>query len=381
MLNHGLTEIKGVFPDYRLTSFKSYAHPKGGTQFYFDYSAFCQKSKKLKRVIRKAPFGLKKRAARNWAAPLMSLVDSLLQKGYHFVDESSPELLPVLDAIEFFLQEKLPKVRSKKDYHTIYQIFSEYAEANWENKKISDITKRDIKSFLDVTGRERNWKNQTRNNKKHLLSSMFEHFKELDVIQVNPCRLVKNERRQAVAHYEVFNEQHLQEVRAIIRDLDFQLYVAVNLIYYCFLRPETLRQIKVGHFSIKDRMLLVHADNVKDNQMRYIYLPTEMIHILTESKFLHYADNLYLFSKNKVPGTKQLAYHYLRNECKKVLAKMALDKTHSLYCFKPTGICQMYKQTRDIMAIKERGGFSSLDIVQVYLSKYNMLFQDRIDFV
>jgi len=192
-----LVKVAGILPEFKPCAVKHFTE-KGKKVFYFDYSVFDEKKGKLIRRIRRICTGGTKANAVKTATSTMKRVDELLKKGFHLPDLSAFDRQPVVDAINYYLFHKLQNTNSQKDYKTIIQKFLlPYAQEHWAELTIVDIGKGKMKQFLDTMTLEHSWQPQTRNNKKHLISDMFEYFKELEVISYNPCKELRSVYKRA----------------------------------------------------------------------------------------------------------------------------------------------------------------------------------------
>lgn len=378
MTTYNMQKRFGVLPQYRFCSFKSFTR-EGSKFFYIDWWAWDEEEGRLKRKTRQCPGGLSERQAKQWAMPVMREVDQLLAQGYHY-PKATPDNLLFVEAIDKYLEVRLPIITCKKDVSMSFRFLRSYVIEHCPGIMLEDFKTAELKGFLDYYQRLRNWSNQTRKNKKYIISSLFEHWRDMGKIGENPARRLKNEKTEGIRHFNIFSKTQLQDIKNKAMQEDPQLFVAISLIYYMFVRPDELRHIKVGHFLMEEQRLLLEARNVKNKKEVRIYIPKNMREILKESGFLEYAKGSHLFSKKGKPGTHQLGYHNLRNRFRKLLESQGLSKTHSLYSLKPTGVCSMYRQTKDLYAIKERGRFHSLQIVEIYLSRYNELYRENLDF-
>lgn len=377
---NGYTRIEGIKPPYRLCTFRSRKR-NGQTLYYFDFYIYNEAQGKLQRKYRFMNKGIKKEKALKQAKPQMERMDELLVLGYHIPNLNKIDRMSVVDAIEMYLATKLDTISSQKDYKTAFMTYLlPYAQEHWKGYTLKDVGKAEMRRFLDYHQQTQNWCNQTRNCKKHLISDMFKYYMDLDAISVNPCRQIRNEKTYERTHYEVFNREQLDEIFFKLMTENKQVFVGCALIYYCFIRPEELRHIKIAHISLSEERIALYAENTKNKKSHRIYLPRRMREILEWSGYLDWNKSLYLLGRHNEPGKEQLAYHKLRRKLKPFLEEMGLGETHSLYCFKPSGICNMYRKSKDLMAIKERGRFSSLEIAEIYLSRYNMLYKDDVDF-
>lgn len=377
----GYTRIEGIKPSYKLCTFRN-RKTRGEKQYYFDYYVFNEARGKLQRKFVFMKAGMKKEKALLEAQPQMERLDELLVLGYHLPNLNSIDRMSFVDAIEVYMANKLYRITSHKDYKTAFLTYLlPYAKEHWTGYTLKDVGRAEIRRFLDYNQQIQNWSNQTRNCKKHLISDMFQYYMDLDAINENPCRMVKNEKATSITHYEVFNQEQLNELFGILSVENKQLFVATCMIYYCFIRPEELRHIKISHISLQEERIALYSENTKNKKTHRIYIPKRLREVLKRCGYLdYYKRSMYLFGRFDEPGHEKLAYHKLRRKLKPYLESMGLGETHSLYCFKPTGICNMYRKSKDLMAIKERGRFSSLEIAEIYLSRYNMLYKDDIDF-
>lgn len=376
----GFTRIKDVKPPYKLCCFRQMTR-RGQKRYYFDFYIFSEAENRLKRQSRLMNQGLSKEKALAQAKPMMQKVDELLVLGYHLPNLSRIDRMSFIDAVEMYLAYKGERLSTQKNLKTIFMTYLiPYAKEHWQGYTLKDIGKVEIKKFLDFNQQTQQWTNQTRNSKKHLISDMFKYYMDLDAISSNPCRLVRNEKASSVVHYEVFNKGQLETIFQTLMEENKQLMVASAMIYYCFIRPNELRHIRIGHIAMDEKRIALYSENTKNKKTHRIYMPVKLRQVIEWSGYLNYNKSLFLFGRYDEPGREQIAYHKLRRKLKDHLEEMGLAETHSLYCFKPTGICNMYRKSKDLMAIKERGRFSSLEIAEIYLSRYNMLYEDDVDF-
>lgn len=376
----GFTRIHGVKPAYKLCNFRS-TNRRGTNRYYFDFYVFDEAAGKLMRKVRWMTNNLRKEKALLQAKPMMQKIDELLVLGYHLPNLNRIDRISFIDAVEMYLEYKNDRLSTQKNLKTIFMTYLlPYAKDNWQGYTLKDVGKAEIKKFLDLTQQVQQWTNQTRNSKKHLISDMFKYFMDLDAISENPCRRVRNEKANAIVHYEVFNKKQLDTLFVRLMQENKQVFVASAMIYYCFIRPNELRHVRVGHIAMEEKRIALYSEHTKNKKTHRIYMPARLREILEWSGYLNYNNALYLFGRYDEPGKEQIAYHKIRRKLKDYLDEIGLGETHSLYCFKPTGICNMYRKSKDLMAIKERGRFSSLEIAEIYLSRYNMLYKDDIDF-
>ena len=162
-----------------------------------------------------------------------------------------------------------------------------------------------------------------------------------------------------------FNDAQKKFLLKHLEDNDNLLYHFVQFIYYCFLRPNEIRLMKVGDIILQKQQIVVRGDIAKNNKQQYIAIPDAFMPLL--SRFVQGRNpNGYIFYIKDIHtpmGVNTMASRHL-----KYLKELHFDtKRYKLYSWKHTGAVAAVEANIHIKQMQIQLRHSSLDQVDMYL--------------
>jgi len=211
-------------------------------------------------------------------------------------------------------------------------------------------------------GKSPTTRNTYRCNLKSLWSDLIRYYKPR--YTDNPfaeTRKVKESRKTR----DWFKPVQVDQLKQVISSLDPQLWLSVKILFHCFIRPNELRQLRVGDINFQTGKIKVIADVAKTDKVRFAPIPSELLPDLDYLK--HYPEHYYIFTSTGIPGVKCVARDTLSKRHEAILKSLQYPKGYSYYSWKNTGAVKMLMMDRKPMRyISKCMGHHSLDMTDKY---------------
>lgn len=321
-----------------------------------------------------------------FANSLISEINAKLEKGIVVAPvkratvleiELKPNML-LTDALLFFTTLKTATLKKKSS--TTYSDNSKNFEEFLTKKgllgiKLNEYTAAQASEYTDYIILEKKLSNKSHNKLKGFASSVFNEFVRRKLIQENPFSNIPGLIVTQGGH-RVFTPAQIAEFKNIVHQHQPGMWFFAAFIYYTFMRPhQEARQIKVG--DIGDKTIRVQETIAKTSVIRHVYIPPGLEALLQQHEIRSYPSHFYLFSYNAVPGAQLVSEGYWYKKHKKVLIQMGLfNKGYDLYGWKHTGVCALYRATKDIKLVQEQCGHKDIKQTVDYLRDLGVLFYE-----
>lgn len=172
-----------------------------------------------------------------------------------------------------------------------------------------------------------------------------------------------------------FNDFQIEKVKNyLIRSKQYDLWLACQLQYYCFIRPNELRQLKASHFNLNAGYIEITSDISKNNKTQKVSIPNSFYQNL---EFIDkMKPNQYIFPSKRMG--KCIGRNTFTKKHNKALKTVGINGNYSLYSWKHTGVVKSVKNGIYIKDLQLQLRHSSLDMVNEYLKDLGILDLDRI---
>lgn len=268
---------------------------------------------------------------------------------------------PVKDALEAALQIKMHSNSSdtRNTYRSTGQIFRKWLEdEKIDTWPVVRFTRREAIAFLDYVRLRRGVGERTYNNYLICLKAIFNTLKDRDYIQANPfdqvkkLRIPKKRRRN-------FSPEERRAVAAWIAANDPGLFLAVLLSYYCFIRPNEMRQMQIGCIDLASKVIRLPASITKTKIDRVVTLPDSIAPLLLDLE--KYPPGLCVFSTGLKPGRTPAGKNAFnkahREALERLFASGAIKDIGGLsfYSWKDSGLTDMSENISLLDLMKQAG--------------------------
>jgi integrase len=239
----------------------------------------------------------------------------------------------------------LPEVKGMadktyKNYVSKYRTFDAWmTNKNLNGNDISAITPEIMRTFFLYLINDEKLARITIMKYRHMLDRLFTWCVKHKYIKVSPMQDLPDTTRENDQAPRPINEDDIDKLVKAIREQDPQLWLTVQLEYYCFLRPGLeIRLSRVGWFDLARGVISVPKEVVKTDANKVVIIPKQFREYLLEEWKLHlYPSYYYLIGQNGMPGTKPVGSNNLRNRFNVIRDKLKLPHTYKLYSWKHTG--------------------------------------------
>ncbi len=261
---------------------------------------------------------------------------------------------------------------SIRTYRSKLRIFCNWIDANSdEDNDVSAITHAKILQFFDWIIFDRKLSGNSVGKYKQLLLSLFEKLlkekkiHENPVHSIPPCNRINDCTPRPILRHdvEIFKQRIMPE--------DPQLWLSIQLQYYCFIRPgQELRLLKVGDVELARGVIHIERFRAKTSQERFATIPTVLLDELRTKWKLASADpNHYLLGRHDgVPGPQCFGKNTLRNRFNKYRDELNMPKSYKFYSWKHTGnSAAIDSPSISNYELQQQNGHSSIATTEKYV--------------
>ncbi len=317
------------------------------------------------------------------------LNEHLLPNGYPYKEVKKTNQLAstnAIDALKFAAGCKRSDRESTTDAY-IYssnKFISYLKEKKYDKLKIIEITPRIAIGFLDWVVVEKKLSNVSHNNLASKNKTMFDVLIDREYIHEgsNPFRNYKRlhetekERRPLTA-------EEKEILSSYIKEHDKQLYLAVNIMYYCFIRKAEMLRLKFSLIDFKKGIIRMPGTSTKNKKSQIVTIPKTLLKLLIEYNYHKYPGHWLCFGRGFRPhshlkcskNTPTSRHRKLVNKLGKLGKLYDINGIH-FYSWKDTGVLNMIEKKIDIRKIQNQLRHSSLEETQKYLKKIYDVIED-----
>ncbi len=278
-------------------------------------------------------------------------------------------------------------IKIKKD--KLFEELYEYLEDNkgfWRKK-----TYQSVKSKLDVLFEKVNGKlTQVRIQKFFKWLSVnrsmttYNHYHQILKFLlkgINKTQLLDGIRRVKAHKIPAlyFQKHQVNRLKKYISEHDPQLWLFIKFIFYTFIRPGEIRQLRVNDVLFEEAKIIVRANVSKNKKQQYVAIPNHFINDLEHLKYL--SPNDYIF-KSKRDFSKPIGINTMSSRHRKILNKLGFGIEYKLYSWKHTGAVFFIQNGGRVKELQIQLRHHSLDQVDAYLRQMGITDLDdlRINF-
>lgn len=230
----------------------------------------------------------------------------------------------------------------------------------YRNVKGRDIRENDYFNHLASKGLHKN----TIRNRHIVLKGLCRELIERGNLFYNPFDNIKFKKIKPTSKLP-FSKPQSELLKSWMKENDPQLLLACEMMYYLFLRPNELRQLKICDILFDEWKVCLSGTIAKDNDVIYKTVPEPFREKLLQLKNEPF--NNYIFSLNNKPGPKLLVYKTLTVRHRKMLDELNISKRYSFYSWVHTGIKNAALSNIPIKQLQLQKGHHDLNMFDQYL--------------
>lgn len=161
-----------------------------------------------------------------------------------------------------------------------------------------------------------------------------------------------------------FQPHHIKRLKARIEEADPELWLFIQFLFYCFIRPGELRLLRAGDILLDEARILVRAEISKNKRAQYVAIPDAFLPSLKQLQRLTPSELIFRDDKD---ASKPLAINRMANRHRKILKELGFGVEYKLYSWKHTGSVMVVKAGGNLKELQVQLRHHSLDQVDEYL--------------
>ncbi len=264
-------------------------------------------------------------------------------------------------------------VLKKKSYTTYSGIVNAFLD--WLGEKaerplselqqvhISDYQDFLLESVSSVTG----------NNKINVIVTVLNSLEKRGYIEKNPVSFNKLATTEQYRN-RAFSPEHQEKVEKVLRDQFPALFLFTRIMYYQFIRPGEICDLKLWDISFPRGTITVPGGTAKNRRMDTLPIHPQLRPLLLEKK--DYPGSFYLCGKYLGTGQYRAGENTALNMHNDALAAAGLENEgYTLYSWKHTGVTAAYLAGMDIIRLQHLLRHQSVTTTEVYLKSLRLLVE------
>lgn len=269
---------------------------------------------------------------------------------------------PLKQAIELVVKLKMEydSYDTRKTYRSVSGIFTAWLlSEKMTDWPVMRFGKKEAMAFMDYLHLRRRVGATTYNNYQTILKVLFNELQARDYIQHNPFAQVPK-KKFAQKRRRNFSIEERRIVASWISHENPGLFLAVLLSYYCFIRPNELRQMQLLCIDLAEGCIRLPATITKSNIDRTVTLPAAIVSYF-EPVIKAHQPGIYLFGPGLAPGrtpASKDAFYRAHQKALKQLYRAGSIKNMSglsFYSWKDSGLTDLSENLSVIELMKQAG--------------------------
>lgn len=368
---------------------------RGGSmaeRWYIDFQAWDAVAKKLKKKRVWVPSKMKTpKERRKWGQEKVAVINKHLLEGFHFkaaptaeatpapAPEPAPRKYSLLEGIEHAIEIKQAagRVRTKQTYKGFLGVFRQWAVNH--PVQVENFSQKQAYEFLDYLKQSRGVGNTTRNNYLRQLKALLNELVRREIVSKNVCLNI-GELPEETGRNIAFTREQQTNVEAYLQQFQPELYRFTRFVYFAFLRPAELLQIRLKHVDLQNRKIIVHSSISKNKKQQSVTLAKPLYELLKGMELEGLNENYYLFGRGLRPGPTSLHRNRVSDRHREVLRLCGItDSMVTLYSWKHTGVVRAFQAGLNIKLLQELLRHHSLEMTDIYLKSLGLTINKEVE--
>jgi integrase len=242
--------------------------------------------------------------------------------------------------INRYLKERLSGLdpNTISTYTSKYRVFEMWCQReNYADKDITVFSVQVIQQFFSYLNNERKSSYVTYKKYKQLIYGLFEYVVDIGKLLYNPVQRLPKCTRVVSMEAKPIHESDVLLFVQKIKQMP-QLYLVVLFEYYCLMRPNEIRMMKVSWIDFGRGIINIPPEISKTRRPKTPIIPNELLEILRKEYSLHTTPkDFYVIGKfDDKPGKIHLGKNTMRNRFNKVRKDLNMPADYQLYSWKHT---------------------------------------------
>lgn len=205
---------------------------------------------------------------------------------------------------------------------------------------------------------------------RNTLYTLYNKAIDQELTDYNPVKKVKTIKRQPKS-LMYFSDIQIQQLKSKIIFTNPQLWLGIQLLFYCFIRPTEQRNLKIADINLDYNFIEIPGEFSKNKKTEKVAIPEAFKNDLLFIK--QYPKSYYVLGKNGTCGKEPIGIKWLNDNHNKYLKALQITGRYAFYSWKHTGVVKCVQNGLNIRDIQNQLRHHSLDMVQEYLKNLGVL--------
>jgi Site-specific recombinase XerD len=273
--------------------------------------------------------------------------------------------------------------RTASDKKHDIKVFSDFVKfKKYESFSFDDFKKTNCIEFQKYL-LNKGYSGKTINCRMSTISTFYNEAVKEEIILKNPFEGIDRIKEVNTGINKALNDEEIKRVKNVIQERFPGLWLSCMLMFYCFLRPNEIRQIKVKNVDLINKKIFVNSIVSKNKKSNKIDIPVPLIRELKNYLKDELLNDKYLISASDETSYKMCGRNTLRDKYNKCVKGLNLDSDTTFYSWKHTGVVKAYQAGIDIKALQIQGRWHTIDMMDKYLKSLGLIenknFTDRMN--
>lgn len=280
------------------------------------------------------------------------------------------------EIMEKAIKNKTLRKKTIQTYYSHVRLFCKYLES----KNITSLPKVTTEHAKEYLVFNRTSAINTCKNKINHLKSIFSELILLNEVSHNPFSLLKGAKNEDSDFNNPYSDYEKKLIEDYLKAKNLPLYYFTRFLFFGFIRPQELINIRVKDVDIRSRIIRVSGSISKTKKNGVIPIIKPLMEIIQESNCLNYPPDFYLFGRDLVPSNLKCPINKPNFQHREALETLGIyrPKVTVLYSWKHTGNIFAYLSGVDVKIIQKMNRHSSFETTEIYLRKLGLFLDQRI---
>ena len=305
-------------------------------------------------------------------------INKRLKDGWNPFSSSDPGSINILDAIEKMrIEYKTLRPLTQLTYNGDLNKFKTFLEKSPDKLyqiPLSYFNYQHAQQFMEFVQTEGDISNATYNLTKKRMICNFNKWIHKEWVVTNPFTKVQ---RLTTSEPEIIGltADELKIIKEKMPEFNYDLYIYIGLIFYCFIRPNEIQHLKVSNINLEEGFISIPGRISKNKKDGMVNIPVQFI-VEMKKLDMNFPQEYYLFSSGLKRGEKLICTCLGTRLWNKFGKKYGIKKPK--YALKHTGNGMAVEAGISVRDLQLHNRHSSLDMTQRYLDRFSRKVSTKI---
>ncbi|MES2773367.1 MAG: phage integrase SAM-like domain-containing protein [Bacteroidota bacterium] len=219
----------------------------------------------------------------------------------------------------------------------------------------------------------------TINSRMENVGYLFKRLVKLEVIDKNPYDAIDPIKETETSVFEAYTNDEINTIAEHLKEVSPELFLFWLHIYYCFLRPETIVQLKRSDYDFAEKKIYISGEIHKNRKKAVKQMLEPLFDYLVAAGVDKLPFDHLVFSKDLKPGTQKIAPTRAAERWKKLIID-GLKINKKLYAAKHTGGIDYITSNagaEDVNWLQQQMSHHSISETQTYIKNRQVKMLDE----